>query len=73
MARIVSIAVRHEGDTNTNRATGLDVQAQSENEILEDRAQHPYPMSPEYLYTGRLVARFLRSFLDDKWIWGEWA
>lgn len=51
----------------------LDVQTLSENDILQDKAQHPYPSNPHYLYTGRLVARFLRSFHDDKWIWGEWA
>ncbi|EFQ24927.1 uncharacterized protein GLRG_00071 [Colletotrichum graminicola M1.001] len=33
--------------------------------------QHPFPRDVSVNYTGRLVSRFLLSFLDEKYIFGE--
>ncbi|GKT52060.1 uncharacterized protein ColSpa_12241 [Colletotrichum spaethianum] len=33
--------------------------------------QHPFPRDVSVNYTGRLVAKFLLSFLDEKYIFGE--
>ncbi|KAF7544713.1 hypothetical protein G7Z17_g9740 [Cylindrodendrum hubeiense] len=52
----------------------LELQCLSEDNILPNRGeQHPYPRDPQPMYNGRLVARFLMSFRDDKVIWGDSA
>lgn len=33
--------------------------------------QHPFPRDVSVNYTGRLLAKFLLSFLDEKYIFGE--
>lgn len=38
-----------------------------------EHEKHSYPRDPQLYYTGRLVARFLMSFTDDKVIWGDSA
>ncbi|UPK89781.1 hypothetical protein LCI18_000716 [Fusarium solani-melongenae] len=49
----------------------LELQFLAANDILPNSGSHPFPMSPETLYTGRLVAKFLMSFTDDKAIFGD--
>ncbi|RSL50440.1 hypothetical protein CEP53_008791 [Fusarium sp. AF-6] len=49
----------------------LELQFLAANDILPNSSSHPFPMSPETLYTGRLVAKFLMSFTDDKAIFGN--
>lgn len=51
--------------------SGLELQFLAANDILPNSSSHPFPMSPETLYTGRLVAKFLMSFTDDKAIFGD--
>lgn len=38
-----------------------------------DGESHPFPRDVSVNYTGRLVAKFLLSFLDEKYIFGETA
>jgi hypothetical protein len=38
--------------------------------ILPNQESHPYPRDIAYNYTGRLVAKFLLSFTDEKYIFG---
>ncbi|KAF4979479.1 hypothetical protein FZEAL_4338 [Fusarium zealandicum] len=49
----------------------LELQFLADNDILPNRSHHPFPMDPQTLYTGRLVAKFLMSFTNDKVIFGE--
>ncbi|KIL88973.1 hypothetical protein FAVG1_07366 [Fusarium avenaceum] len=48
-----------------------ELQFLAANELLTNNASHPFPMNPETLYTGRLVAKFLMSFQDDRAIFGD--
>lgn len=36
--------------------------------ILPDQEGHPFPRDISLNYTGRLVARFMLSFLDEKYL-----
>ena len=38
----------------------------TDDDILPNTEQHPYPMNPLLIYTGRLVAKFLMSFDNEK-------
>ncbi|KAF5003539.1 hypothetical protein FDECE_9926 [Fusarium decemcellulare] len=49
----------------------LEVQFLSSNDILPNTEHHPFPMNPQNLYTGRLVAKFLMSFMNEKAIFGD--
>jgi hypothetical protein len=40
--------------------------------ILPNQEDHPYPRDIAYNYTGRLVAKFLLSFTDEKYIFGPY-
>ncbi|KAG8665628.1 hypothetical protein FPOAC1_010427 [Fusarium poae] len=48
-----------------------ELQFLAANDWLNNNASHPFPMDPQTLYTGRLVARFLVSFQDDRAIFGD--
>ncbi|RGP67805.1 hypothetical protein FLONG3_8424 [Fusarium longipes] len=48
-----------------------ELQFLAANDWLNNNASHPFPMDPQTLYTGRLVARFLMSFQDDRAIFGD--
>ncbi|KAM0273420.1 hypothetical protein ACHAPA_001573 [Fusarium lateritium] len=48
-----------------------ELQFLAANELLTNNASHPFPMNPETLYTGRLVAKFLMSFQDDRATFGD--
>jgi hypothetical protein len=39
--------------------------------ILPNNEEHVYPRNVAYDYTGRLVAKFLLSFTDEKYIFGR--
>lgn len=36
--------------------------------ILPNDETHPFPRDVSFNYSGRLLARFLLSFLDDKYL-----
>jgi hypothetical protein len=36
--------------------------------ILPNQEGHPFPRDVSFNYTGRLVARFILSFLDEKYL-----
>jgi hypothetical protein len=40
--------------------------------ILPNQEDHPFPRDIAYNYTGRLVAKFLLSFTDEKYIFGPY-
>lgn len=52
------------------RFTGSELDYLSNDAILNDTDEHPYPKNATFLYTGRLVAKFLLSFTDEKYIFG---
>lgn len=39
--------------------------------ILPNQEHHPYPRDVSLNYTGRLVAKFLLSFTDEKYIFDQ--
>ncbi|KAM5351295.1 hypothetical protein ACJ41O_004018 [Fusarium nematophilum] len=49
----------------------LEVQFLAADDLLPNNEHHPFPMDTQSLYAGRLVARFLMSFMDDKAIFGD--
>ncbi|KAH7162359.1 hypothetical protein B0J13DRAFT_7555 [Dactylonectria estremocensis] len=49
----------------------LELQMLTEETLLPNNEPQLYPRDPQILYTGRLVARFLMSFQDEKFIWLE--
>lgn len=50
---------------------GQDMQFLADDELLLHRDEHPYPMDTSFLYTGRLVAKFLLSFTNENVIFGS--
>ena len=40
--------------------------------ILPNQEGHPFPRDIAHNYTGRLVAKFLLSFTDEKYIFGPY-
>ncbi|QGI93359.1 hypothetical protein CEK26_006428 [Fusarium fujikuroi] len=40
-------------------------------DMIPNTSTHPFPMDPQTLYTGRLVARFLISFQDERSIFED--
>lgn len=49
-------------------ATGAELDFLTADPILPNTEEHPYPRNVGYNYTGRLVAKFLLSFTDEKYI-----
>lgn len=43
----------------------------ADDELLLHREEHPYPMDTSFLYTGRLVAKFLLSFTNESVIFAS--
>lgn len=58
-------------DTQANVQAGQDMQFLVDDDILLNREQHPSPMDTSFLYTGRLVAKFLLSFMNENAIFGS--
>ncbi|TDZ61610.1 hypothetical protein CTRI78_v004228 [Colletotrichum trifolii] len=54
-----------------NSGTELDVLATDP--ILDNDEEHPFPRDVAVNYTGRMVAKFLLSFEDEKYIFGDGA
>lgn len=50
---------------------GQDMQFLADDELLLHREEHPYPMDTSFLYTGRLVAKFLLSFTTESVIFAS--
>ncbi|UKZ77333.1 hypothetical protein TrVFT333_005053 [Trichoderma virens FT-333] len=48
-----------------------DMQFLADDELLLHREEHPYPMDTSFLYTGRLVAKFLLSFTNESVIFAS--
>ncbi|KAH0490566.1 hypothetical protein TgHK011_002028 [Trichoderma gracile] len=48
-----------------------DMQFLADDELLLHREEHPYPVDTSFLYTGRLVAKFLLSFTDESVIFAS--
>ncbi|KAK4039964.1 hypothetical protein C8A01DRAFT_46620 [Parachaetomium inaequale] len=48
--------------------TGSELDFLTADPILPNIEDHPYPRNVAYNYTGRLVAKFLLSFTDEKYI-----
>ncbi|EAQ91305.1 hypothetical protein CHGG_03240 [Chaetomium globosum CBS 148.51] len=48
--------------------TGSELDYLTADPILPNIEDHPYPRNVAYNYTGRLVAKFLLSFTDEKYI-----
>ncbi|KAI9902561.1 hypothetical protein N3K66_001913 [Trichothecium roseum] len=48
----------------------LDMQFLADDEMILNRDEHPFPLDPAYMYNGRLLARFLLSFTDERYIFG---
>lgn len=48
-----------------------DLQFLGDDAILLNREQHPFPMDTSFLYTGRLIAKFLLSFMNENAIFGS--
>lgn len=42
----------------------------ADDEMILNRDEHPFPLDPAYMYNGRLLARFLLSFTDERYIFG---
>jgi hypothetical protein len=51
--------------------TGQDMQFLADDELLLHREEHPYPVDTSFLYTGRLVAKFLLSFTNESVIFAS--
>ncbi|KAG8428578.1 hypothetical protein J3459_002619 [Metarhizium acridum] len=47
-----------------------DMQFLADDEIILDRGESTHPIDSSFLYTGRLVAKFLLSFTDENVIFG---
>jgi hypothetical protein len=56
-----------EGEMLTFMA-GAELDYLTADPILPNTEDHPYPRNVSYNYTGRLVAKFLLSFTDEKYI-----
>jgi len=50
------------------RCVGSELDYLTADPILPNIEDHPYPRNLAYSYTGRLVAKFLLSFTDEKYI-----
>lgn len=50
------------------KETGSELDYLTADPILPNIEDHPYPRNVAYNYTGRLVAKFLLSFTDEKYI-----
>lgn len=50
--------------------TGQDMQFLADDELLLNRGENPTSIDTAYLYTGRLVSKFLLSFMDEDRIFG---
>ncbi|TFA99383.1 hypothetical protein CCMA1212_008845 [Trichoderma ghanense] len=48
-----------------------DMQFLADDELLLHSEEHPYPMDTSFLYTGRLVAKFLLSFTNESVIFAS--
>ncbi|KAF4457451.1 hypothetical protein F53441_501 [Fusarium austroafricanum] len=48
-----------------------ELQFLAANDMLPNNSSHPFPQDPQTLYTGRLVARFLMSFQDERVIFED--
>jgi hypothetical protein len=48
-----------------------DMQFLGDDAILLNSEEHPFPMDMSYLYTGRLIAKFLLSFMNENAIFGS--
>ena len=55
----------------TNTFSGQDLQFLSDDGIILDRDENHAPLDSSFLYTGRLVAKFLLSFLNEHVIFGS--
>ncbi|KAK0389228.1 hypothetical protein NLU13_2803 [Sarocladium strictum] len=47
-----------------------DMQFLSDDDLVISREEHPFPRDPSLVYTGRLLAKFLLSFTNEKAIFG---
>ncbi|KAK1674463.1 hypothetical protein BDP55DRAFT_553952 [Colletotrichum godetiae] len=60
------------GLNNLIQQNGEELGILAEDPILpSDDAHHPFPSDVSVNYTGRLVSKFLLSFMDEKYIFGE--
>ncbi|KAK5989979.1 hypothetical protein PT974_08242 [Cladobotryum mycophilum] len=48
-----------------------ELQFLADDEMILHREEHPFPMDTSFLYTGRLVAKFLLSFTNENIIFGS--
>ncbi|KAI9166657.1 hypothetical protein HJFPF1_02769 [Paramyrothecium foliicola] len=48
-----------------------DLQFLGDDAILLNREEHPFPVDTSVLYTGRLIAKFLLSFMNENAIFGS--
>ncbi|KAK1536885.1 uncharacterized protein CCOS01_02205 [Colletotrichum costaricense] len=60
------------GLRNLIHQNGKELEGLADDPILStDHEQHPFPRDVAANYTGRLVSKFLLSFMDEKHIFGE--
>lgn len=50
--------------------TGQDIQYLVDDDLLLNRQDSPSCLDTAFLYSGRLVAKFLMSFMDENAIFG---
>ncbi len=54
-----------------NKGAGQEIQFLADDDILLSRDVHTAPIDASFLYTGRLVAKFLLSFTNEQVIFGS--
>lgn len=58
-------------DLCANLSLGQDLQFLADDDILLNREPNSFPIDASFLYTGRLVAKFLLSFTNEHIIFGS--